>query len=53
MTNAAAMETRNAIASPSRFPLIGDLHATLIARNRYRAAVAPTAGAVDDTDGSD
>lgn len=34
-------------------PLIGDLHATLIARNRYRAAVAPTAGAVDDTDGSD
>ena len=34
-------------------PLIGDLHTTLIARNRYRGAVALTAGAVDGTDGSD
>ncbi|EFG78833.1 hypothetical protein HMPREF0591_1173 [Mycobacterium parascrofulaceum ATCC BAA-614] len=34
-------------------PLIGDLHATLIARNRYRGAVAPSPPAVDGTDGSD
>ncbi len=34
-------------------PLIDDLHATLIARNRYRGAVAPSARAVDGTDGSD
>jgi hypothetical protein len=34
-------------------PLIGDLHTTLMARNRYRGAVAPTALAVDGTDGSD
>ncbi|MGZ4530003.1 MAG: hypothetical protein ACXVYA_10305 [Mycobacterium sp.] len=34
-------------------PLIGDLHTTLIARNRYRGAVALTPRAVDGTDGSD
>ncbi|WP_082946747.1 hypothetical protein [Mycobacterium sp. ACS4054] len=34
-------------------PLIEDLHTTLIARNRYRGAVAPTARAVDGTGGSD
>lgn len=34
-------------------PLIEDLHTTLIARNRYRGAVAPTARAVDGTVGSD
>ncbi|MGZ4585237.1 MAG: hypothetical protein ACXVYI_12975 [Mycobacterium sp.] len=34
-------------------PLIGDLHTTLIARNRYRGAVALTSRAVDGTDGSD
>ncbi len=34
-------------------PLIEDLHATLIARNRYRGAVAVTAREVDATSGSD
>ncbi|MGZ4515765.1 MAG: hypothetical protein ACXVX5_13900 [Mycobacterium sp.] len=34
-------------------PLIGDLHTTLIARNRYRGAVALTLRAVDGTDGND
>lgn len=34
-------------------PLIGDLHTTLIARNRYRGVAALPARAVDGTDGSD
>jgi hypothetical protein len=34
-------------------PLIEDLHTTLIARNRYRGAIAATAGGVDAADGSD
>lgn len=34
-------------------PLIEDLHTTLIARNRYRGAVAGTAGAVDGIGDSD
>ncbi|OBH92178.1 hypothetical protein A5678_09795 [Mycobacterium sp. E2733] len=34
-------------------PLIEDLHTTLIARKRYRGAVAPSARAVDAADGSD
>ncbi|OBH12983.1 hypothetical protein [Mycobacterium sp. E1747] len=34
-------------------PLIDDLHTALAARNRYRGTVAPTARAVDGTDGSD
>ncbi len=34
-------------------PLIDDLHATLIARNRYRGAVRVTACEVDATSGSD
>ena len=34
-------------------PLIDDLHATLIARNRYRGAVAVTACTVDATSGGD
>ncbi|MGD1171293.1 hypothetical protein ACKUVQ_25320 [Mycobacterium seoulense] len=34
-------------------PLIEDLHTTLIARNRYRGAVALSARAVDGTDGCD
>ncbi|UXA04898.1 hypothetical protein KXD96_18110 [Mycobacterium sp. SMC-2] len=34
-------------------PLIGDLHTTLMARNRYRGAVVLTGPAVDGTCGSD
>jgi hypothetical protein len=34
-------------------PLIEDLHTTLIARNRYRGAVAVTACEVDATNGND
>ncbi|WP_082122932.1 hypothetical protein [Mycobacterium nebraskense] len=34
-------------------PLIGDLHTTLIAHNRYRGVAALPARAVDGTDGSD
>jgi hypothetical protein len=34
-------------------PLIEDLHTTLIARNRYRGAIAATAGGVDAAYGSD
>jgi hypothetical protein len=34
-------------------PLIEDLHTTLIARNRYRGAIAPSGRAVDATHGSD
>ena len=34
-------------------PLIGDLHTTLIARNRYRGVAALPVRAVDGTDGSD